>query len=729
MQRKGRILTLILSLAVTLALGVGITIVCVTASNVEYQSYRGNSEYLSPTAIAINGDNAYVGDATAGKVYKTALTGGVSATWDAGTTVGSVVVNGSDVYALSGELDGRLTKLDADLTESASVSVGHTPVDAVVVNGMIYVANRYSGTVTVHNASDLKLVTTIEVGREPVAMTVVGQKIYVAHHLPEGPADEDLVSAKVSVIDTANNTLSKTIPLLNGTSGVKDIVASEDGSYVYVSNILARYGYPTSQLDRGWINTNGLTILDTAKEEVLTAVILDDVDLGAPNPWGLAISGKDLYITISGSHEIVHVNTDRLFSGIDTVNAGNHEYVDSIEDIPNYIPFLDGISTRFSLEGEGSRALAISGGKAYVCQYFTGNLEVVDLASKKATGTLSLGNQPEADDVRQGEALWFDGTKCYQSWESCASCHPDARVDGLNWDNLNDGLGNPKQAASMLYSHRTPPVMITGARDTAELAVRKGMEFIQFNTLGEEELCKIDEYLKSLTPVASPYLNSDGTLTESAQRGKILFESQGCVTCHPAPLYTDLQKHKSAIIDTYDGWENRDFATPTLVEIWRTGPYFFNGQFVTLKEAVVASLKPNHGLTDSQIEDLTNFVGSIGSEGEIYGVEQVRVRTADGVQKVNALEAGMTIQNISIRAQYQTSAIAKVTFKLYDADGNEMSDYTITETLRAMDMGEVAVIEVNKTLPDALSSGSYWVISIEDADTGDKLASDLKIKD
>jgi hypothetical protein len=36
---------------------------------------------------------------------------------------------------------------------------------------------------------------------------------------------------------------------------------------------------PTTQLERGWMNTNALTILDLAGKKLLNTVLLDDVDL------------------------------------------------------------------------------------------------------------------------------------------------------------------------------------------------------------------------------------------------------------------------------------------------------------------------------------------------------------------------------------------------------------------------------------------------------------------
>lgn len=55
----------------------------------------------------------------------------------------------------------------------------------------------------------------------------------------------------------------------------------------------------------------------------------------------------------------------------------------------------------------------------------------------------------------------------------------------------------------MLYSHVTPPSMISGVRESAEYAVRAGFKFIQFFE-PEEEMAKcVDAYMKSLRPVPS----------------------------------------------------------------------------------------------------------------------------------------------------------------------------------------------------------------------------------
>ncbi|NQT91693.1 MAG: hypothetical protein HQ559_02950, partial [Lentisphaerae bacterium] len=86
----------------------------------------------------------------------------------------------------------------------------------------------------------------------------------------------------------------------------------------------------------------------------------------------------------------------------------------------------------------------------------------------KRLRTIALGPKRKLTAVRRGEMLFNDADMCFQKWQSCASCHPDVRTDGLNWDLLNDGMGNPKNTKSLFLSHKTPPVMITGVRDKAE---------------------------------------------------------------------------------------------------------------------------------------------------------------------------------------------------------------------------------------------------------------------
>jgi cytochrome c peroxidase len=210
--------------------------------------------------------------------------------------------------------------------------------------------------------------------------------------------------------------------------------------------------------------------------------------------------------------------------------------------------------------------------------------------------------------------FFHDADMCFQKWQSCSSCHPgEARSDSLNWDLLNDGMGNPKNSKNLMMAHKTPPAMISGIRPRAEVAVRAGIKYIQFAVRPEEDAVALDEYLKSLEPVPSPYLEK-GELSKAAKRGQKLFDEAGCQYCHPAPLYTDMKMHQ---VHTGAGLdEGREWDTPTLIETWRTAPLLHDGRSATMKE-VLTKHNPDdaHGhtakMTEEEIEDLAEYVLSL----------------------------------------------------------------------------------------------------------------------
>ena len=131
-----------------------------------------------------------------------------------------------------------------------------------------------------------------------------------------------------------------------------------------------------------------------------------------------------------------------------------------------------------------------------------------------------------------------------------------------------------------------------------ETAVNAGFKFIQFRVPEPGEAEAVSAYLRTLEPAVSPHRKPDGSLTEKAKRGQAIFESEAaaCTRCHPAPLYTDLKIHDVGTRRPLD--KASEFDTPTLLELWRTGPYLHNGEAVTLEEVLVKfNAKDEHGKT------------------------------------------------------------------------------------------------------------------------------------
>ncbi len=706
-----------------------ITVLLFAIGKLPFGSEKSREAYSSPNDIVLSKDGkyAYISDETLQTVYKYSLSQNKKV--DQFTTdsqVNGVCLYEETICVLEGSLDGKVTLLDNNMKALKTIETGHTPTDMVYKDNIGYVINRFSRNVSVIDLKEGKKITDIDIpGREPVCCLLAGNKLFVGCHLPDEPSTEKVISSNVCVIDTSLNEVIDTISLVNGSGSLRGMCLSPDGTTIYASHIIARYTYPTSQLDRGWINTNGISIIDVSLKEPVTTVLLDDVEKGAANPWGISVNsdGSRLFVALSGTQELMTVDLNGLKERIANVKNGSG-LVEKTEDIVDYIPFLNGLRNRYELGGNGARALALSDDKAFVCQYFTGDVAVYDMNSCKIE-TISLTKQPKADEIRYGQTLWYDANYCYQQWESCASCHPDARADGFNWDNLNDGLGNPKSAKSMLYSHRTPPVMATGIRKSAEIAVRAGMKFIQFNTLNDEGMSAIDSYLKSIQPEASPYLKRDGTLTEAAVLGKELFKSAGCVSCHPAPYYTNSELYDIGT-KTADNWEDTKYKVPTLLEVWRTAPYLHDGSLNTVEEVVKKSAPE---LTDAEIKDLSAYVLSIGAEGENYGSEQV-IASSDNETKtyINKLVPDSTILSISVRQQIENAPDAKMIMSLCGADGSEVKSFNYK--LSGISYNQDYKIELKNPfkVPEDLAEGSYLRISFVSLKDNEKLATDLVIR-
>lgn len=605
-----------------------ICVLAILAANAEV----GSGDYLSPLAVVADAeaDTIYIAeftarqiavfDTVAGRVTKSislpARPSGVAIAPDKSRLYVTGAAPARSVYVINLK-KGRVT---------TRISTGHSPTAPVVSpdGKTLYVCNRFDNDVAVINLKKEKVVRRVSVPREPAAAAISpdGRLLFVANLVPAGAADQDYAAAVVTAIDTASKKVAATIRLPNGSASLRGVCVSPDGQHAYVTHVLSRYQLPTTQLERGWMNTNALSVIDVASMKLVNTVLLDDVDLGAANPWGVVVTGNGRYICVThaGTHELSVIDRQAMHEKLEKVATGQKVSDVSLaaEDVPNDLSFLVGIRRRLKLAGNGPRGLVIIGTKAYIAEYFSDSLAVLDISGqlRPKARSVELGPKTPMTPQRRGEMLFNNAELCFQHWQSCVSCHPGARTDALNWDLLNDGIGNPKNTKSLLLAHRTPPAMVTGIRDSAEVAVRAGIRHILFVVRPEEDAVAIDQYLKSLEPVQSPYLtkgwfSKKPRLSKAARRGKKVFEKAGCSSCHSGPLGTNLQKYN---VGTGKGREQeQEFDTPTLVEVWRTAPYLHDGRAVTVKDVLVENnIDDKHGqtsgLTEKQIAELAEFV-------------------------------------------------------------------------------------------------------------------------
>ena len=515
---------------------------------------------------------------------------------------------GSRLYVAAGGPDGKIYVIDTGNGGLlATWPAGHTPIAPVLApdGATLVVCNRFHNDVSFIDVATGEIMARVPVEREPhaAAVSADGTRLFVANLLPTGPATSPTVAAHVTVINTTTHTVAATITLPTGSHSLRGMCMAPGGGSLYVSHVLSRYYAPTTQVTRGWMNTNALTVINPATATRVNTILLDDLNQGAPNPWGVACSpdGAWLCVAHAGNHEISAINRGALETKL-AANPG---------DASTDLTWLAGLRTRIPLGGNGPRGLAIVAGKVFAAQYFSDSLGVADLpgGGSPVGRDLTVGWRKPPDAARLGEMYYNDARLCLQEWQSCASCHPDARTDGLNWDLLNDGFGNPKNTKSHIASIATPPAMATGIRASSEVAVRAGLRYIQFVNRDESYAAAIDAYLTVLEPVPSPYL-VDGRLSPAAVNGQAHFHTAKCADCHHGPAFTDLKKYNMGTgIGREAGWA---FDNPTLLELWRSAPYMHDGRSATLRDVIVTERHGDAaGLTPTEIDELILYLQSL----------------------------------------------------------------------------------------------------------------------
>ncbi|MDO4559218.1 MAG: hypothetical protein Q4C47_09645, partial [Planctomycetia bacterium] len=428
----------------------------------------------------------------------------------------------------SGSLENEtlLARGDYGYMEILHTDIGHWPVSPVLSadGDTLYFLRRFAGELCAADPETGELRRSRSVGREPIAMkrTPDGKTLVIAHHLPTRHERYAIFPGTVSLVDVPGflttdashdeNTGLTTIRTTNGTSCLYDLAIAPDGRFAYIPHVLGHPTQNTGQIEMGWIINNGIAVIDLQKREFVNTLLLDEGGIGMADPRGIVLSedGRTLAVTFCGRHEV----------GISDVPSALEAMRISY---PNPIPSalvgagspVSGNMIRTPVNGRSPRCIGRSENLFVVSSFFS---DSVDFLSENGTilKTVALGPAPGSDELpftseRKGEAAFSDATLCYQGWLSCETCHPEGRTDGSQWDLLNDGMSNPKSTRSMVLAHRTPPSMALGVRENAEVAVRAGFIHIMFQEADEDTCTHVDDYLKSLRPVPSPYRNSDGS--------------------------------------------------------------------------------------------------------------------------------------------------------------------------------------------------------------------------
>jgi cytochrome c peroxidase len=156
---------------------------------------------------------------------------------------------------------------------------------------------------------------------------------------------------------------------------------------------------------------------------------------------------------------------------------------------------------------------------------------------------------------------------------ACASCHPEGRDDGLSWATPEGQRRTP-----MLAGRMEPPFGWLGTSEDLERHL--DAEFLRLHGQGLRSVQReaLIAYLSGLRP--PPKRQTDAAL---AEKGKALFSSKGCASCHPGGG-TDGKTHD--VGSKRVGDKKAAFDTPSLRHLAGRAPYFHDGRYKSVREVL-----------------------------------------------------------------------------------------------------------------------------------------------
>lgn len=494
------------------------------------------------------------------------------------------------------------------LKTKKSFKAGHSPqAPCFSPDGFqLAISQRFKNEVWIYDARTWQISAKHPVLREPVDLHWRhDSELVVLHHLSDRSANADWTGVSIAKLNTRNGRITE-IPLEDGSSGARKLALTPDKRYALSAMTIGSHRVPATQIERGWIIKNGLSVIDLDNAKMLGTLLLDDLYRGAANPWDIQISDTKAWVSLSGTHQIIEIDYPALIQTLESFSEQEREQM-------GYDLRLGyAWKRRFDLKGLGPRALSFDpqSNSLLIASYFNNAVERFSSSESE----ISLELPPKALRAsRQGEFHFHNAMHSFQNWMSCASCHPDARTDALNWDLENDGVGTPRQAKSLLLAHQTPPTTVTGIRPNAETSVRAGIKFLR-SAMPESDAQAIDFYLSSLSQTPSPYL-IDGNLSPSAEQGKRLFRGKaGCAECHNGNNYTN--KALEWVGTGIDDESELKFDVPTLREVWRSAPYLHDGRATSIHESMTRfNPEHMHGETDQlsseELDQLIEYVHTL----------------------------------------------------------------------------------------------------------------------
>ncbi|MEX2174516.1 MAG: cytochrome c peroxidase [Pirellulaceae bacterium] len=521
--------------------------------------------------------------------------------------IGIALAPDGKTLLVSNHHSGEITWLEAmgdQLNPCGTIQVGFQPHDIAISPDQrtAYIACTASAEVAAVDLVTRQVTGRIAVGRWPrhLALSPDGSRLAVGTSGDRG----------LTVVDTkAQKALyQEQFVGLN----IGHLAASKDGRHVYFPWMVYRNNPVTERnIQLGWVMASRIARLRLDGPARREAMSLDPQGKAIADVEGLDLTSDEakLVVSAAGTHELLVYRTE----GLPLKDFGGTDHID-----PELLKDAD----RFHRIELGGRPMGLEIGQddqtVFIANYLDNSVQVVDLAERKLVRTMPLGGPAEPSLVRQGEAIFYDARRSLDQWYSCQTCHYEGGTNSVPTDTTNDGTSFTfKTVLPLHHLHETGPWTWHGWQTDLREGMHKSLTETMLGPQPTEgDVDAVLAYFAALESPPNPFRQADGSLTDAAERGRTIFESEraACATCHSGPQFTDGQVHDLGLGSRRDRYEG--FNTPTLRNVYQRVKLMHDGRVDSLEALLTGPHAPEKvagtgGLSEQEVRDLIEYLKSL----------------------------------------------------------------------------------------------------------------------
>ncbi|WP_346856303.1 beta-propeller fold lactonase family protein [uncultured Draconibacterium sp.] len=545
-----------------------------------------------------------------------------------------VLTNDGNIAYVSNQWADNVSVVDlANGTVTDTLETGNGPSGITLSKDekFLFVVNTFSSDLTVIDLNKKKEIKRLPAAFDPagIAVSPDGGKVYVSGRRGNMvPYGEPLVTEVIEY--DAQKQRVKNVIGVGSAYLMENISFTPSGDLALLSLIRPKNLVPMVQVERGWMMNHGIGIIEQGENGRVIQLLLDEPNAYYSDPYDVVVTpdGKKAFVSSSGVNTISVIDLEEIRTILKEYTREQLDY------FANDLAFSRKYVVKRIPTGACPKGMSISkdGSRLYVAEQLEDRIAVIDVDLLEPLTTIDLGGPEKITVARKGRRLFVNAGGTFQHQYSCYTCHPDYHEDGLVYNMAGKDMGrNVTNTQSLREINGTAPFKWNGKNQT--VYKQDGMRFSTVLTR-TEAFCYPDlDALTSfiLTGIKNPpnlMYNKTGELTASQKRGKEIFERSvdgngkeipengRCVTCHPAPFYTNFKLADVGTLAESD--DSIQFDTPHLNNIFASPPYLHDGRAQTLEEIwTLYGGEDEHGvvndMTKMELNDLINYLKSLRS--------------------------------------------------------------------------------------------------------------------